>query len=162
MTEETSSSMAVSVLRDMTPEDIGAVYALELEIFPDAWPRAAFDEIFIEDAWGATVAEVDGEIVGYACHMIVAGEAHLANMAVAPAWRRKLVAKQLLDRILKFALDDACGIILLEVRPSNEAARRFYEKAGFLALYRRPGYYRHPVEDAVVMVRHLQTVRDDE
>ncbi len=162
MTRKTSNSMIVPVLRDMTPDDIDAVFALELEIFPDAWPRTAFDEIFVEDTWGATVAVVEGEIVGYACHMIVAGEAHLANMAVAPAWRRKLVAKQLLDRILKFALDDACEIILLEVRPSNEAARRFYAKAGFVELYRRPGYYRHPVEDAVVMLRHLQTVRDDE
>jgi ribosomal-protein-alanine N-acetyltransferase len=82
-------------------------------------------------------------------------------MAVHPDFRRKSVAKRLLDRILQLALDQSCGQILLEVRPSNEAARRFYELAGFVELYRRPGYYHHPREDALVMILNLTPDRDD-
>ncbi|MBD3258944.1 ribosomal-protein-alanine N-acetyltransferase, partial [candidate division GN15 bacterium] len=99
--------------------------------------------------------------IGYACYVFISDEAHLANIAVVPAYRRKSVAKQLLDRILQLAQEAGCRLILLEVRASNNAARRFYEKAGFTELYQRPRYYRHPVEDAVVMLLPLTPATND-
>jgi ribosomal-protein-alanine N-acetyltransferase len=41
--------------------------------------------------------------------------------------------------------------ITLEVRESNEAARRLYESFGFTAEAIRKDYYRNPQEHAVIM-----------
>ncbi len=142
-------------IREMTSEDVDRICEMEKQIFPDPWARAAFEEQLDLDGWGTLVAELDGGIVGYACYMMVANESHLTNIAVDPAWRRKSVAKALLDRILQTVIANECDILLLEVRLSNAEARAFYEKHGFKQLYRRPNYYRRPVEDAIVMVRHL-------
>jgi ribosomal-protein-alanine N-acetyltransferase len=148
-------------LRDMTSGDLDEIVRLEALIFPDAWPESSFRELLSDQDWGALVAEMDGRIVGYACYLVVVDEAHVANIAVDPDYRRKSVAKRLLDRILGIAREASCVQILLEVRPSNSAARTFYEQAGFVELYRRPGYYRQPREDALVMVMPLVPDRDD-
>ncbi|MFZ5980311.1 MAG: ribosomal protein S18-alanine N-acetyltransferase [Candidatus Zixiibacteriota bacterium] len=138
-------------LREMTATDIDAVMALEEEIFPDAWPRAAFEDILVEEAWSAVVAQNGDEIIGYGCYLVVLDEAHLANIAVGPAYRRKSVAKHILDHILKDIKKKKCRMLLLEVRVSNKSARIFYERYGFKELYRRKRYYRNPIEDALVM-----------
>ncbi len=147
--------------REMTSSDLTEIVRLEALIFPDAWPESSFREMLADKDWGALVAETDGRIVGYACYLVVVDEAHVANIAVHPDYRRKSVAKRLLDRILVVAREESCVQVFLEVRPSNTAARTFYEHAGFVELYRRPRYYRQPVEDALVMVMTLLPDTDD-
>jgi ribosomal-protein-alanine N-acetyltransferase len=147
-------------IRPMIDADIDRVMEMEKVAFSDPWPRTAFVEQLKGPYWGAIVAEEDGTIVGYACYLIVADESHLTNIAVDPAWRRKSVAKLLLDRILQIVAEFDCTLILLEVRPSNVEAISFYEKYDFELLYRRPNYYRRPIEDALVMVRHLTDDKD--
>ncbi|MEE8575808.1 MAG: GNAT family N-acetyltransferase, partial [candidate division Zixibacteria bacterium] len=83
-------------------------------------------------------------------------EAHLTNIAVVKSFRRMSVARRMLEEIVTRAQDNECEFILLEVRPSNEEAIAFYEEYKFRLLYRRPNYYRRPVEDALVMVRYLE------
>jgi ribosomal-protein-alanine N-acetyltransferase len=139
----------------MTEADIPSVAGLEQEIFPDPWPSSSFSDALANDQWNAVVAEHEGVIVGYACFMIAAGESHLTNIATAPAYRRKSVAKHLLERILSTVSERGCELLLLEVRVSNTEAIDFYRQFGFAYLYRRPEYYRHPVEDALVMIRYL-------
>lgn len=148
------------IIRPMEVADIDRVLQLEKEIFPDPWPRTAFVEQLSGPYWGAFVGEEDATVIGYACYMIVADESHLTNIAIAPGYRRKSVAKLLLDRILQVVRGHECTLLLLEVRPSNAEARAFYDKHGFAPLYRRPNYYRRPVEDAIVMVRYLVDVKD--
>ena len=149
------------LIRPMTEADIDGVAALETLIFPDPWPRASFEEQLKDDSWGALVAELDGRIIGYACYLLVYNESHVTNIGVEPAWRRKSVARRLLKRILRIIAERGCDILLLEVRPSNVEARAFYVKHGFRELYRRPNYYRRPVEDALVMVRYLEQARNE-
>ncbi len=43
----------------------------------------------------------------------------------------------------------------LEVRASNQAARRFYEAMGFAVTATRPRYYTDPTEDALILWREL-------
>ena len=145
----------------MTTDDIDAVLIREELIFSDPWPRSAFVDVIEEKTWAGLVAEIDGTLVGYACFLIVDVEAHLANIAVAPEYRRKSVAKLLLERILIAVRDRRCEFILLEVRPSNTEALAFYEKYGFQVLYRRPNYYRRPAEEALVMVRYFEKEESD-
>jgi len=145
----------------MTEKDLDVVADMERHIFPDPWPKKSFIEILADPMWDAAVAEVDNKIVGYGCWLIIDVEIHLTNIAVDPTWRRKSVAKCILDRIFKAGLLAECEYILLEVRPSNTGAIEFYEKHGFSHMYRRPDYYREPAEDALVMVRHYETEERD-
>lgn len=142
-------------IREMTPEDLDTVIAMEREIFTDPWPRSSFTEAFEDRKWGALIAESGTETVGYAFYLIVDVEAHLTNIAVAVRHRRKSVARALLERIFTIANSRKCEFLLLEVRPSNQGAIAFYKKHGFRLLYKRPNYYRRPVEDALVMVRYF-------
>ena len=144
------------VIREMVDGDLDQVVRLEQEIFPDPWSRSAFSDIFAEDSWGALAVECDRLIVGYACYLVVAEECHLANIAVRPAYRRKSVARRMLERILQVARNKGCDAIFLEVRVSNQQAISFYRKCGFIELYLRPGYYSKPKENALVMVLHLR------
>jgi ribosomal-protein-alanine N-acetyltransferase len=140
----------------MTLSDLPVVVDLERKIFPDPWPQSAFKEIIDQDGWIGLVAESNDAVIGYGCFYAVMDEAHLANIAVEESFRRKSVAKQLLDYILRFVSENGCQYIYLEVRPSNVGAIKFYEKFGFEILYKRPRYYRQPLEDALVMVKTLR------
>ena len=144
----------------MTADDLSAVVRIERNIFPDPWPKSAFEEQVSGSPWGGLIAESHGTIIGYACYYAVDIEGHLTNIAVDPEYRRKSVAKRLLDNILIIVQGLKCEFILLEVRASNTGAIAFYEKYDFQHLYRRPNYYRKPVEDALVMVHYFDIDKD--
>ena len=160
MSAETKSEPDIEI-RAMARGDVRTVVRMEKQIFPDPWSSAAFKEQLDTAGWGAIVAEFDGRIIGYACYYMVSGESHLTNIAVEEKYRRKSVAKRLLENILQVVKGYNCEYIFLEVRPSNHAAISFYEKHGFEILYRRPNYYRKPAEDAVVMGRYLGSIERD-
>jgi ribosomal-protein-alanine N-acetyltransferase len=148
-------------LRAMTDADLPEVERLENSIFSDPWPLPAFEEHLDGDEVGGLVAETGSRMVAYACFRFECGEIHLTNMAVDPEYRRKSIAKQLLAHILGLARDQECELILLEVRVSNETARRFYEACGFATVDRCRRYYERPVEDALVMMRRVDATPGD-
>ena len=86
---------------------------------------------------------------------IAADEMEILNLAVAPQSRRLGIASQLIARALASAKDSGAARAYLEVRPSNAAALALYAQHGFAAAGRRPLYYRDPVEDALVLSKHL-------
>lgn len=143
------------IIRPLTESDILSVALLETEIFPDPWPESTFVEIHDSAEDRVLVAEISGKIVGYAVYLKDYGEARLANIAVTSEFRGKSIAKKLLNCILDIAKDEDCQNIFLDVRPSNLSAIKLYREFGFEELYRRPGYYRTPAEDAIVMVKSL-------
>ena len=79
-----------------------------------------------------------------------AGEWELENIAVADAAKRRGYGALLIASLLEHARGNRASSIFLEVRASNVAARRLYEKFGFEVASRRPQYYRNPSEDAVL------------
>ncbi len=143
-------------IREMVESDLPAVMAIEREVFPDPWPQSAFREQISGRGWGALVAEIDHRVIGYACYFTVDCEAHLTNIAVGRQDRRKSVAGQLLKAIFGIVRERGCDYVVLEVRASNTDARAFYDRFGFRLLYRRPYYYRQPVEDALVLVCYMK------
>jgi [ribosomal protein S18]-alanine N-acetyltransferase len=92
-------------------------------------------------------AEFLGELAGFVVFRQVAPEVEILNLAVSPAQRRKGVGTLLLDHVLALGASE----VFLEVRAGNKPALAFYRQAGFQPAGRRPGYYRNPDEDAVVM-----------
>ena len=94
-------------------------------------------------------------LVGYIFAVIIPDEAHVGNLAVAPAERRHGVAQELLDQLVKDARAAGVTRLTLEVRAANHTARKFYYKNHFIDIAIRKNYYRSPVEDAIVMIRVL-------
>ncbi len=145
-------------LRAAASADLAAVAAIELSCFAsDPWPRESFEAfldragvtfIVAEDSREATV-----EIAGYAILIQVADEGELLNLAVAGPARRRGVGGALLAAVLSAAARDGVRTVYLEVRESNEGARRLYESGGFAEVGRRRRYYQHPVEDALILQR---------
>jgi len=94
------------------------------------------------------VGDLHGRVVGFlVTRRVGPGESEILNLAVDPAERRSGVARALVQE----ALGRSPGAWFLEVRASNEAAIRLYERAGFERVGRRSSYYRQPAEEAIVM-----------
>jgi ribosomal-protein-alanine N-acetyltransferase len=74
------------------------------------------------------------------------------SLATHPSFRRCGHASLLLADATEYARAHGVGHVTLEVRPSNRSAVRLYERFGFTAIGRQPGYYDDDGEDAVVMV----------
>jgi [ribosomal protein S18]-alanine N-acetyltransferase len=142
-------------IRAMTEADLDAVLAIAaaLPLAPH-WPRDAYEAALESETWPqriALVAESAGSVAGFAVAILVAGEGEIESIAVAPGWHRQGIGTALL-RELQRALTAAGAVaIVLEVRESNRAAANLYSQAGFREVGRRDGYYRDPIEDAVLM-----------
>ena len=138
--------------RRMTAHDVGVVVAIEEAIYPHPWTHGNFSDS-LAAGYHCWIVECGGEIAGYTVVAIAAEEGHLLNLSVAAPWQRQGVGRQLLAFVLRLARDYSTVKIVLEVRPSNLAARALYAAAGFAEVGLRRGYY--PAgegrEDAVVL-----------
>jgi ribosomal-protein-alanine N-acetyltransferase len=141
----------------MTGADFDAVVAIEQAIYPHPWTRGSFSDS-LEAGYHCWIVECGGEIAGYCVAAIAAGEAHLLNLSVAAPWQRRGIGREVLGFVLRLARQSGALRILLEVRPSNEAARALYLAAGFAEIATRRSYY--PAdggrEDAIVLQLELQ------
>ena len=81
----------------------------------------------------------------------VVDECHITNVTVSPDTRRKGVGQFLLEGIIEQARRQGAVRATLEVRVSNMAAVRLYEKFGFVSVAMRRKYYPDNGEDALVM-----------
>jgi ribosomal-protein-alanine N-acetyltransferase len=82
---------------------------------------------------------------------LVVDELHVLSIATMPGFRKRGMARALLEQAIEFAREQQVRTILLEVRRSNAAAIRLYRGFGFVASAVRPGYYADNLEDAIEM-----------
>jgi len=144
-------------IRPLTVSRLDEVVAIERASFSDPWSREMFrSEILVGGGTYARFAEQDGVLVGYLCAVLVEDEAHVGNLAVDPTERRRGVAQMLLDDLVQAARTAGAVRVTLEVRETNESARKFYYKNNFIDVAIRKNYYRNPNEDAIVMLRSLR------
>lgn len=144
-------------LRPARAEDLSAVAAIEAACFKsDPWPRQSFEAFLDRRGVSFMVAE-DAEsaagILGYVILLCVADEGELLNLAVAHDSRRGGVGAALLRHVLDLAAAHGIRTVYLEVRDSNDAARKLYSSHGFIEVGRRRRYYERPVEDALILQR---------
>jgi ribosomal-protein-alanine N-acetyltransferase len=136
----------MTAIRSGGADDLDAVAAIQ-----QASPGAAGWKVadYLEQEF--LVALEGNRIVGFlVARTLVAGEREILNLAVAPDFRRKGVARALLDTLL----EGFCGEVFLEVRESNGVAQKFYKSLGFKGLNKRKAYYDNPPETAIVMKFH--------
>lgn len=146
---------------EMRRRDIPAIVAIEREIFAEPWSQGLY---LSELAQRATrryyVATAAGNVVGYAGGILVAGEAHVTTIGVAPSWQKRKIGARLLYRFVKDACDWGAESITLEVRISNTPAQRLYEWFGFAPVGVRKNYYVATGEDGLVM--HIADANSEE
>jgi ribosomal-protein-alanine acetyltransferase len=135
--------------------DLDAVVAIECASFADPWTAESFVSVLGLPHMRFLVAEEGDELLGYVVAMVVADEGEIADLAVAPAARRRGIGGLLLDRVAGDAAQRGTRSLYLEVRESNSGARALYESRGFVAVGRRRGYYQHPREDALLLRREV-------
>ncbi len=147
-----SESMKGILIEAMTEADLPEVLEIERASFTMPWSEISFFNQIKNPRSISKVARVDGRIAGYICASRIIDEGHILTFAVHPEQRKLGLASALITDMLDHLKGEGCRFIFLEVRVSNEAARRMYEKFGFRDLGERKDYYVSPVEDAVVMV----------
>ena len=149
-------------LEAATLADLPALVALEARCHSHPWSEKGLLEalrpeegqralLVLRAPW--TESDVDRGIRAYCAFQVVAGEAHIHNLAVAPEARRRGLARLLLARVLEIAARRGARIVHLEVRSGNAAARALYGGMGFREAGSRRAYYAAPVEDAVLLSR---------
>ena len=143
-------------IRRMTVEDVPEVYALDVLSFSLPWTERTFLYEVKENANSRNWV-VEGNISG-SLHLvamlvmwIILDEAHIATLAVHPEFRRKGVARRLLETALNEVYDEGARRAFLEVRAGNLAALQMYNTLGFEVVGRRPRYYHDNNEDALLM-----------
>ena len=117
------------------------------------WNAREYDALFAPEAprrIALVVAEGD-EVRGFVIARCGPDEWEIENVVVAPEHRRLGIGGELVREVLRAAQEAGAAAVLLEVRESNAAARQLYERLGFAEAGRRSGYYRVPVEDALLL-----------
>jgi len=137
-------------IEPMRETDLAVVHQLECASQRDPWSLQQF-----ADELANPVASVDlywhhGQLAGFLCSWLIAGELQIQNLATLPAVRRRGIAARLLQQVIARSRKTGLVSIWLEVRSSNAAAIKLYERFGFSASGSRFGYY-HDGEDALIM-----------
>ncbi len=134
---------------------IPAILEIERTSFEPAWSKdALINETGRDDVFFGIAVE-DDKALGFCILRLISGEAELFQIAAAGGYRRSGIGSRLLDGALAFCAQNGVAAVYLEVRESNEAAVRFYEKHGFSCSGVRKKYYTNPVENAVIMVLNM-------
>lgn len=143
-------------LRDMTEADLPQVTLIEWRAYPFPWP-ADFFRFCLHEGLVCRVLEQDGMIFGYGILALDKDLVHILNLCVRPEFQGRGLGTRLLQHLLNLARRHGARYALLEVRPSNYAARTLYQRMGFVRSGMRKNYY--PAtgghEDAIIMTREL-------
>jgi ribosomal-protein-alanine N-acetyltransferase len=132
--------------------DLPEVLEIERQSFRTPWPPHAYrTELETNRLATYLVARVEERVVAFGGMWLMVDEAHITTFAVDPAWRRQGIGERLLMAMLDMAIARGAREATLEVRLSNLAARRLYEKYGLRPVGVRPRYYSDDQEDALVM-----------
>ena len=143
------------IVRELKVEDSAAVAEMEQQIFSDPWSEKSVMETVQQKQSVCFAAEKAGHILGYLLVYHAADEAEIARIAVQKEARRQGAAGKLMQALEHYCEEHKMEKLLLDVRESNEAARSFYTKNGFVEDGIRQGFYTNPSEDAVLMSRQL-------
>jgi ribosomal-protein-alanine N-acetyltransferase len=142
-------------IRRLTQRDLEAIDRIERRSYPTPWSRSMFASELAKPSsvsLGAYDTETS-ELVGYLVISRYVDAWHVMNVAVVPERRRQGIASALFDRLFEVTGNDGRRGYTLEVRISNQAAIKLYERLGFQSRGVRRGYYTDNREDALIMWR---------
>lgn len=143
----------------MVLSDVDQVVAVEKHCFPLPWPAETYRRdltysgparyLVLESA--PRSGEPQPRVIGFCGYWLIEDEVHVSTIGVHPDYRGLGLGEYLLASLLAEAMERRATTVTLEVRVSNFAAQRLYEKYGFATTGRRRRYYRDNHEDALLM-----------
>ena len=140
----------------MNESHVAQVAALEKICFSDPWSENSVASELKNPLSCWLVAEEDGKVAGYVGSQTVMDESDMMNVAVHPDCRRQGIAEELVNALTDALREKESRCLTLEVRASNEPAKKLYEKLGFVSVGLRKNYYRNPREDALILRKEWQ------
>jgi ribosomal-protein-alanine N-acetyltransferase len=145
-------------LDDYREGDLEEILAIENDSFPTPWTPALFRSEMANPISRMVIGRSaeGGEVLGYAVFWRVVDEIHLHNIAVRRDLRRGGIASTLLKEVVRRCRPEGVRWVTLEVRRSNIAAQKLYERFGFAVGGVRRGYYNDTGEDALIMSAELE------
>lgn len=149
-------------LRTATPDDLGAIMAIEHRSFPtDAWSSEAMALELSSPHGRYLVDEHEGTVIGYGGVRALHGsaDADIQTIAFDAEYRGAGRGRALLRALLDTAAERGAREVFLEVRADNPGAEGLYRSEGFEEIGRRPRYYQPDDVDAIVMRLVLQHAR---
>jgi len=145
------SKPIVGAVRLATADDVEKIAEVEKECFSEPWSEQMIRSCLGENT-DVYVLEAEGVLCGFSVlDRSLVTEAEIHNVAVAKAYRGNSLSKLLMDAMIGSAKEKGITRIMLEVRASNQAAISLYASYGFEKVGIRPGYYRQPTENAILM-----------
>jgi ribosomal-protein-alanine N-acetyltransferase len=140
-------------IRPLEKSQVPEILKIEEEAYGEHhWSKDSFySELSNDLAHYYSAMDLEGHLIGYAGSWQIFDEAHITTIAVKPEFQRKKIGEALLNQILQNCYKDRIKYLTLEVRVSNIAAIKLYEKYGFKSLGTRKGYYQNNNEDALIM-----------
>jgi ribosomal-protein-alanine N-acetyltransferase len=148
-----SEAPGYSITRLCHGDNVDEVVALEAAAFTNPWSRDTLER----DLRNTDVVRIfvlrdhGGHLLGFCGCWFVYDELHINTLAIGNPFRRRGHATRLLRFVLSEAAAAGITRATLEVRRSNQAALRLYDRFGFEVRGIRPDYYTQPVEDALVL-----------
>jgi ribosomal-protein-alanine N-acetyltransferase len=143
-------------IRVMLDTDIRDIMRIETRAYDFPWTAGIFRDC-MEAGYCCYVLERKSEIVAYAVMSVGVKEAHILNICVSPDTRGEGYGYALMDKLIALARQLDANMMFLEVRLSNDSARRLYDKLGFNEIGSRRNYYpaEQGREDALILVKQL-------
>ncbi len=141
-------------LRAWTKGDIPQIAEIENKSFTDPWSEEMLGDCLRYPYYRCFVAEEGGQVCGYCCLILLFEDGEVANIAVAPAYRGRGIARALMEQMHDEAKRGGASRCLLEVRKSNAPAIALYQGYGYTVYGVRPRYYGDG-EDALLMEKRL-------
>jgi len=138
-------------IRWMISRDMQEVVDIESQSFEFAWSQDDFVKCLSQRNCIGMVAEYNDHIAGYMIYEILNRRLHLLNLAVAPAYRRMGVGRQMAQKLISKLARRRRRQILLEVRETNLAAQVFFRDLDFRAISLLRDFYDDSTEDAYLM-----------
>lgn len=140
------------VFRTAQERDVAAIETLERQCFAVPWSyESLYHDVMKNRLASYIVAEADGVLCGYVGIWKIVDEGHITNVAVSPDYRRRHIARAMLEALIARCGQNGITSYTLEVRVGNEPAIKLYEGLGFTAVGLRKGYYEDNGEDALIM-----------
>lgn len=145
-----------SVLRAMREADLPRIMCIERAAYTHPWTEGVFRDC-LRVGYICRVLEDAQALKSYGLMSVGAGECHMLNICVDPAYQRQGYGRAMVEHLLDIAVRLQIKTALLEVRASNRIAYDLYLKLGFNEIGTRKSYY--PAlkgrEDAIILARDL-------
>lgn len=146
-------------LHEITPEDIKDLLAIEREVYAGElpWTKTAFLlELQAPEPHRYVLIKKEAVTVGFIGCRLFDSNAHITNVAVLKNYQGQGIGSFLIDEMKRFAQQQHCEKLSLEVRISNKHAQSVYRKLGFVSTKIKQAYYTENGEDALVMTYTLK------